>query len=217
VAGKQEQIKLDAHLSALEQVENGLTTTAGDCQEQMSVFQMNPQENNAFEFVVPAQIDLLVAALSCGMTNVATLQISHTVGPPVFSWLGLTDGHHSLSHSADSDPVGVANYVKAERWISEQFAYLLKRLKELPEPDSDGSMFDHTAVLWAQEMGDGRMHDCLSVPFVVAGGPFKTGQYLKFNNEPHQKLLVSVCHAMGLQNPTFGNPAHGTGGLEGLL
>jgi hypothetical protein len=217
VAGKQEQIKLDAHLSALEQVENGLKSGDTSCGDGVSVLEMNPQVNDNFEHVVPAQIDLLVTALSCGMTNVASMQVSHTVGPPVFSWLGLSDGHHSLSHKGDTDTAGVADFVKAERWISEQFAYLLQKLKSLPEPTGDGTMLDHTAVLWAQEMGDGRMHDCLSVPFVVAGGPFKTGKYLKYNGEPHQKLLVSVCHAMGLNNPTFGSPGYGTGPLEGLL
>jgi hypothetical protein len=80
-------------------------------------------------------------------------------------------------------------------------------------------MLDNTIVLWAKELADGRRHDGKSVPFILAGkagGYLKTGRYLNFNGAPHQKLLVSVCQAMGLTNPTFGDPSHGTGPLDGL-
>ena len=80
-------------------------------------------------------------------------------------------------------------------------------------------MLDNSVVLWAKEMGDSRLHVCRSVPFIIAGragGYFKPGKYIDFGGTPHNKLLVSVCHAMGLSNETFGNPAAGTGPAEGL-
>ncbi len=218
MVGKQERIKLDAHLDALETVEKGLVS-GGDCAKPDAPSLLNPQDNGSFPQLVKTQTDLMVLALACGMTNVASLQCSHTVSPVLFSWLGMTDDHHALSHKPDSDPAGVQNFVLAERWFSEQFAYLIQKLKDTPEPTGDGTLFDNTCVLWAKELGDGRMHDCLSVPFVLAGsagGHFQTGKYLQFDGEPHQKLLVSVCHAMGLNNPTFGDPSHGVGGLDGL-
>ncbi|MEM1009690.1 MAG: Tat (twin-arginine translocation) pathway signal sequence domain protein, partial [Myxococcota bacterium] len=73
-------------------------------------------------------------------------------------------------------------------------------------------------ILWCKELGDGRLHKCESVPFVLAGGGsnIKMGRYLKYKNESHQKLLVSICHAMGLQNSTFGDASRSTGPLSGL-
>jgi len=218
MVGQQERIKLDAHLDALETVEKGLVS-GGDCAKPEAPSLLNPKDNGSFPQLVKTQTDLMVLALACGMTQVASLQCSHTVSPVLFSWLGMTDDHHALSHKPDSDPTGVQNFVLAERWFAEQFAYLIQKLKDTPEPTGDGTLFDNTCVLWAKELGDGRMHDCLSVPFVLAGsagGYFQTGKYLQFNGEPHQKLLVSVCHAMGLNNPTFGDPSHGVGGLDGL-
>jgi hypothetical protein len=218
--GTQERLKLEQHLSALEVVESGLQAPAGTCDVPDPVFTLNPLLNENFAAVSHAQIDLMVLALACGMTKVASLQCAHTVGPHVFSWLGLSEGHHSLSHIDDSNQEGLMNFVKAERWYAGEFAYLLSKLKELPEPDGEGTMLDNTVVLWAQELGDGRLHDCVSVPFVLAGGAggyFNTGRYLSLGGAPHQKLLVSVCHAMGLNNPTFGNPAFGTGPLEELV
>src|ERR1041385_8064185 len=159
---------------------------------------------------------MLVTALACGMTNVASIQWTHTVSPLVMSWLGITDGHHSLSHSDDSNTAGVASYVKAERWYTEQFAYFIEQLKATPEPDGSGTLFDTTLVVWCKELGDGRLHDCLSVPFVLtSGGAFRVGRYLTLKDAPHQKLWVSVCQAMGLTNPTFGDPTYGSGPLEG--
>jgi hypothetical protein len=215
----EEKAKLQQHIASIEQIEGGLQEPVAQCGPPESILQVDTQKHENFKDITKTQIDLMCLALSCGMTNVASLQLSHTVGPHVFSWLGLNEGHHTLSHCADESPACVANYVKAERWLSEQFVYLLEKLKTTPEPGADGSMLDHTCLVWAQEMGDGRMHDCLSVPFVIAGkagGYFETGRYQQVQNEPHQKLLVSICHAMGLQNPTFGDPSHGAGPLSGL-
>jgi hypothetical protein len=219
--GYEEKIKLDQHLESLVQLETSLSGSgSGDaCAAPDSVLKVPTQEHQYFADIAQAQIDLMFTALACDMTRVASIQLSHTVGPHVFTWLGLTEGHHSLSHMGDTDVAGVAKYVKAERWITEQFVVLLEKLKNTPEPDGEGSMLDNSCLLWAQEMGDGRMHDCLSVPFVIAGkagGAFQTGRYLNYQSEPHQKLLVSICHAMGLSNPVFGDPSHGAGPLSGL-
>jgi len=217
--GYEEKLKLDQHLESIAQMEGSLGNSTDACAAPGSVLNVPTQQHQYFADITTAQIDLMFTALACDMTRVASLQLSHTVGPHVFTWLGHTDGHHSLSHMPDTDVVGVAKFVEAERWITEQFVVLLEKLKNTPEPEGEGSMLDHTCLLWAQELGDGRLHDCVSVPFVIAGnagGFFQTGRYLQYGSEPHQKLLVSVCHAMGLTNPVFGDPSHGAGPLSGL-
>lgn len=215
--GYEEQTKLDAHLDALRRVETGLAGTVG-CATPKAPATTNPYDNPSFPALGKSQMDLLVTALACGMTRVASIQWTHTVSPLVMSWLGLTDGHHSLSHSDDGNTAGVASYVEAERWYTQQFVYFIEQLKATPEPDGSGTLFDTTLVVWCKELGDGRLHDCLAVPFVLtSGGIFRVGRYLKLDHAPHQKLWVSVCQAMGLTNPTFGDPSYGTGPLEGLV
>ena len=218
--GAEEQHKLDAHLEALRRTEVGLSGPASNlsCDAPPPVMQLDPNAHQNFADITRAQTDLIVTALACGLTRVATLQLSHTVGPHVFSWLGLSEGHHSLSHMDDSNTAGVAQFVTAERWISEQFAYLLQQLDALPEPDGEGTLLDNTLVVWAKELADGRLHDNVSVPFILAGASrhLSLGRYLQLGGAPHQKLLVSLCHAMGLDNATFGDPSHGSGPLEGL-
>lgn len=215
--GAEERAKLEAHLDALRRVETGLSGTLG-CAAPAAPSITNPYDNPGFPAIGKAQMDLLVTALACGMTRVASIQWTHTVAPTVFSWLSLTDGHHSLSHSDDANTSGVDAYVKAERWYTEQFVYFIEQLKATPEPDGSGTLFDTTLVVWCKELGDGRLHDCVSVPFVMnSGGVFRVGRYADFGGAPHQKLWVSVCQAMGLTNPTFGDPSYGSGPLEGLV
>lgn len=218
--GAEEHSKLDAHLGALRRVETGLFGGPGPdgCAAPAPIAQLDPNAHENFAELTRMQTDLLVSALGCGMTRVASLQLSHTVGPHVFSWLGLSEGHHSLSHMDDSNAAGVAQFVKAERWIAEQFRYLLEQLASYPEPGGEGTLLDHTLVVWAKELADGRLHNNESVPFVLAGAPgyLDLGRYLKLGGQPHQKLLVSICHAMGLDNPSFGDASHGEGPLAGL-
>lgn len=220
--GAEEGHKLETHLEALRRVELGLTggsMTPGAACAPPSPFTMDPMEAANFPAVGRAQTDLLVAALACGKAQVASLQWSHTVSPVQFSWLNISSGHHDLSHKGDSENAGVNEFVRAQRWFAEQFLYLLDRLAELPEPGQEGSMLDHSLVAWVTELGDPRAHTCRQVPFVLAGkagGWLTTGRYLRYPGESHQKLLTSMCRAMGLETPYFGDPAVATGELAGL-
>jgi hypothetical protein len=217
--GASERAKLDVHMDAIRSVENSLTAALGSCDAGEPPGTMNLQDYANFPAIAKAQIDLGTQALACGMTNVVTVQLTHTVSPVAFSWLGITDGHHSLSHSADSDAGGVANYIACERWFAEQFLYMVDRMKALEDPESGGSLFDNTVILWAQEMGDGRMHVCTDVPFILAGsagGFFNPGQLIDFGGIYHNRLLVSIAQALGVNIETFGDPNGGSGFLEEL-
>ncbi|MBK8261940.1 MAG: DUF1552 domain-containing protein [Nannocystis sp.] len=217
--GAEERPKLDAHLEALAQVEKGLSGVVG-CAVPDAPAAVNALDNGAFPEVGAAQLDLLTLALACDMTRVASIQFSHTVSPTVLSWLGQSEGHHSLSHIDDSNVAGVDQFVAAERWFAEQFRGLIERLAMIPEPDGDGTLLDNTLVVWAKEMGDSRAHVCTGVPFVLAGGAGgylpSGGRLLQFPGVSHGRLLVSICQAMGLSNDTFGNATYGAGPLEGL-
>ena len=211
--GREQAAKLDLHLDSLREVERGLG--ASTCDGGVPVPDLAIHDNDRFPAIGRVQMDLLVAALACGATRVASIQWAHTVAPQVFTWLGLSDGHHALSHNDDNNVAGAAAFVKAERWFAEQFGYLVGKLAATPDPEG-GTLLDSTVVLWAKEMGDSRLHACTEVPFVLAGAGFRPGRYLRTGGAPHGRLLVSICHALGLPVPSFGNPAAGDGPLAGL-
>jgi hypothetical protein len=213
--GTEEQHKLDQHMTSLRELERVLG--GGSCSGGTPVADLPIHANDNFPVIGKTQMDLLVASLACGATNVASIQWAHTVAPTVFTWLGQSEGHHGLSHMDDGNTAGVAAFVLAERWFATQFGYLLDKLAAAPDPEGGGSLLDTTLVVWAKEMGDSRAHVCTEVPFVLAGGgAFTPGRYLRTGGAAHAKLLVSICQAMGLVNTTFGNPAAGSGPLAGL-
>jgi hypothetical protein len=214
--GGEERVKLESHLASLREVEKGVQTPAGaGCQVPAEPARVGLYDNDVFPQVAKLQIDMAVQALACGLTRVASVQLSHTIGDRVYTWLGVGEGHHSLSHTDDGRADKIAEFVKVERWNAEQFGYLLTRLKQTPDP-AGGNLLDGTVVLWAKELGDGRMHTCESVPWVLAGGggtAWRTGRYLRLGGAKHTRVLVSLCHAFGLELQTFGDPASGSGPL----
>jgi hypothetical protein len=103
-------------------------------------------------------------------------------------------------------------------WYAEQFAALLDELDAVPE--GDGTLLDHTVVLWGNELGRGNSHARTKIPFVMAGGAngyFRTNRFLQYDNDSHSNLLVSICNAMGMETTTFGNPAYCQGPLRMLV
>ncbi|MDP2311033.1 MAG: DUF1552 domain-containing protein [Pseudomonadota bacterium] len=215
--GSAERAKLDAHLESLRAMERALEG-AGGCEPPVLGAIDNHNSNANFPAVARAQLELAVQALACDMTRVASVQMSHTISTTVHSWVGASSEHHSLSHVDDGNTSGVAEFIATERWFAEEVAYVLGRLTELPSPDGEGSLLDGTVVLWCKELGDGRAHTCVDVPWVIAGGggALRTGRYVDLGGLNHAHVLVSICQALGLDLDTFGDPNAGAGPAEAL-
>jgi hypothetical protein len=217
--GSLEKQKLDAHLTSIQQLARRVGGLAANSCGGLSAPKLTDSKSNEqFPSVGELQTDMLVAAAACDLSRVLSLQWTHTVSPTIMSWAGASEGHHELSHKDDSNTQGVASFVEAERWFATQFANFLGKLEAVSEPDGSGSLLDTSTIVWVKELGDGRLHDYKSVPFVIAGGGngyWKLGRYLQLGGAPHQKLLVSLCHSMGIETETFGVPDI-TGALPGL-
>lgn len=209
--GSGQRGKLEYHLDSLEQLERSLQFDL-TCDEPREPEAMGINQNDNFPALTRQQIDLAVQVLACGATNVVSLQLSYTLGETVFRWLDQTDGHHTLSHMDDHQVEGVDSFMTCERWYAEQFAYLLSRLADYPDPETGGSMLDSTLVLWPSEIGDGRQHLCEDVPWIIggnAGGFFTSGQYLSLGGVTHDRVLTTISNAFGLSDTSFGKGTDG--------
>jgi hypothetical protein len=164
------------------------------------------------------QTELLVMALACDTTRVATLQWQEALGnDSTFTWLGHTETHHDISHKGDGDATGQQQMIAIGTWFSEQLAYMLQLMSEIPE--GDGTMLDNTVVLWCNELAKGNAHNRIDMPYVLAGscgGYLRPGRWLQYANTSHNDLLVSLCNAMDVPVNTFGNPAYCSGPLPNL-
>ncbi len=208
--GADDQRKLDAHLTGIRDIERTLAPQGrkpAACRAPAEPSAERPLENDSYPIVGKLQMDLMAMALACDLTRVASLQWSTAQSGIQFSWLGHTEAHHGLSHQADDSDEARKELTAINRWYSEQFAYLLTKLDQVKE--GDGTLLDHTLVMWCNEQGNGDRHTDSDLPFVLAGGAngrIRTGRYLKLPAETaHNDLYVSVLHAMGFPEvTTFG-------------
>jgi hypothetical protein len=220
-AGAQDRQRLDQHAELVRDLEVRLQNEAvlGEaCVVPGTPPGTAPDDANTMHLVSQQQLDLMVMALACDVTRVASIQYSNGKNHTQFPWIGSMGDGHELSHAGDTDAGAWAEWSTREAWYSEQFAYLLGKLAAIPE--GAGTMLDHTLILWANELAQGNTHSHNRMPFVLAGsagGVIETGRLLTYAGLPHNNLLVSVLNAFGVEATTFGAPEHCTGPLDGLV
>ena len=220
--GAADRQKIEAHLQSVEEVEQSIDGSGGaltGCAQPDEPADVDHQANDLYPEIGKAQMDLLVMALACDLTRVASLQWSTAQGGVRFGWLGHSAHHHNLSHEADNDAGARAQLIEINRWYAEQFAYLLDRLAA--QPEGAGTLLDNTIVLWVNELGNGDSHQKTDIPFVLAGnfgGVLDTGRFVQCGGAAHNDLYIALLHAFGQRDvTTFGNPAVATGPLSGVL
>jgi hypothetical protein len=168
------------------------------------------KDNDSIPRISRMQIELMVQSFKADFARVATIQYTNSVGGARMRWIGVNEGHHDLSHKPDSDKDAVEKLTKINKWFCGELAHLAKRLAETPEPGGEGSMLDHTTLVWTNELGKGNSHTLNDTPFVLVGEGlgFKMGRALRYKQTPHNRLLLSFAHAFGHRLERFGNPDH---------
>jgi len=163
------------------------------------------------------QMDLMVSAMQCGLTRVATLQWGNSNDQTAYSWLGVNTLGHDMAHNNNNCDPGHGKKLKVYRWYSEQFAYLLGKLSAIPE--GGGTMLDNTLVLWASEFGDSNGHSSNNMLWLLMGnaaGHFRSGRILDLRGRSVNDVHASLCNAFGIADKTFGNPAYCAGAVTEL-
>jgi hypothetical protein len=166
------------------------------------------KENDRIPQISKMQIDLLVNSFAADFARVGTLQYTNSVGQARMRWLGVTEGHHELSHHEDKQTESQEKLTKINKWFCEQLAYMAKRLAETPEPGGPGSLLDNTLLVWTNELGKGNSHTLDNIPFVLVGNglDFRMGRSVKYPKVPHNRLLLALAHGFGHRIEKFGNP-----------
>jgi hypothetical protein len=178
------------------------------------------EQNDRMPKISRMQIELVVSSLAADFARVMTLQFTNSVGQPHMKWLGVDEGQHELSHEPNTNEAAQEKLTKINAWYAGEIAHLAQRLAETPEPGGSGSLLDNTTILWTNELGEGNSHSLDDIPWVMIGGGlgFQMGRALQFPGVPHNRLHLSLAHAMGHTSLVrFGNPDYcGDGPLTGL-
>jgi len=212
---------LDQHLTLVRSLEKELQSNDQEKALKHPVPELDPSielVNDNTPQISRMQIDLLVNALANDMARVATLQYMRSVGQAQMRWLGIEEGHHTLSHDPDGNQASQDKLKKINTWFAGELAYLAKRLSETPEPTGEGSMLDNTLIVWTNELGKGNSHTLDNIPMVMIGGGagFKMGRNLKLDKVAHNRLWMTLAKAMGHDLQTFGKAELCEGGVLDL-
>ncbi|MCD0463607.1 DUF1552 domain-containing protein [Roseiconus lacunae] len=204
---------LDQHLQNVRQLETQIAAASSESELVHPEPDIDPNielVNDNTPDISRMQIDLLVNGLANDLSRVATLQFMRSVGQARMRWLGIDEGHHSLSHEPDGDEQAHQKLRRINAWFAGELAYLAKRLSEIPEPGRPGeTLLDNTQIVWLNELGKGNSHTLDDIPFLLVGGGagFKTGRAIDCGGVPHNRLWMSIAHGLGHQNlTTFGSP-----------
>ncbi len=211
----QDRVLLEAHTEYVRDIEKRLQVVGTQsCDLPNLGPRIDPQVFGNIPEVFRLFSDLLVSAFSCGQTHVGSLQWTRSGGQS-YPFLNV-NAHHNAAHEPYGTP-GNEECIVVNTWFSEQLAYLLQSLKDMPDPSGDGTLLDHTLVVSGNELGEGNNHSHNNIPFVMAGnlgGHFKMGRYLDYSGEgnkgySHSRLLVSVQQAFGIESDSFGDYSQG--------
>ncbi len=229
-----DRTKLEMHLTLVEQLRQKLEKDSilgcdqqgvDDLQQRLGQAAFDSKANAQYPETGRRQIDVLVQALACGITNTAVMQHGTSSGYKSYpeQWIGEninTPFHeHEIAHKyAFEDPDNpsiIAARMKVEDFYCRQFAYLLEALDSVDEGDGT-SLLDNTVVYWTHTFARGT-HSTKEMSYVLAGAKHKLagGRFHSFPGVPHNNMLVELCNLMGLDDvTTFGEPTACTGALS---
>ena len=159
-----------------------------------------------FEEHTKLMFDLQVLGFRADVTRVSSMIMSRELSSMTFGQIGVPEQHHAVSHHRN-DPELIAKKAKIDVYQAQLLAYFLDRLKATP--DGDGTLLDHSLVLYGGGMGNGNLHRHTDLPCLAAGklgGAMKTGHHLAYpTNTPMTNLLLTILAASGIPQEKLGD------------
>ena len=213
--GAGDREKLDEYFTSIRELEQRLAQANAWSKKPKPKVDAKPPVNNqnSADLIGKTRVwfDLIHLALQTDSTRLVTLQLLGTSSVPPIQ--GVSQGHHDLSHHGQ-DPAKIAQLRVLE---IEKMKTLLVFLQQLRETKEDGqSLLDRTMVFFSSNLADASKHSVKNMPVLLAGGGFKHGQHLAFDenkNPPLCNLFVSMLQRMEIETDKF---ASSTGTLTGL-
>lgn len=216
-ASHRDRQKLDEYLTAVREIEQRIEkaeSTAAERPDYIREFEAPRGVPASYEEHLQMMGDLMVLAFQSDTTRVCTFMLANEGSNRSYRPIGVNEGHHSLSHH-QNDPVKQAKISEINEFHARQAAYVFQKMKSIPE--GDGTLLDHSMIVYGAGISDGNRHNNENLPIVVAGGgngTLTTGRHVRFEFEtPMANLLLSLGHRMGVRAERFGDS---TGLLPGL-
>ena len=212
--GGMDRVRIDQYLEDVREIERRLQIAVHSAATTPSM-SMPYGVPESFAEHIKLQFDLLALAFQGDITRVGTLLYARDLTGRVYPESGTDISFHGGSHHAE-DPGRIAVYAKLNQYHVKTLAYFVEKLKSIPE--GDGTLLDHSLVLYGSNMGNSNQHLHYDVPHVLIGGAsgrMKGNRHLAFPSKtiPTGNLLLSILDKFDVHQDSFGDS---TGRIEAL-
>jgi hypothetical protein len=205
--GARDKNKLSEYLEAIRDIERRIQLAeAQNASFKMPLMDKPGGIPDDFSEHAKLMIDLQVIAFQADLTRVGTFMIAREGSNRSYKQIEVPDGHHSVTHH-QNDPDKIDKTIKINEFHVKTFAYYVDKMKNTP--DGDGSLLDHSMLLYGSSISDGNKHTHDDLPLVLVGGgngQIKGGRHLSYPNEtPMNNLLVAMLDKAGVKTEKFGD------------
>ena len=212
--GPGDRLKLAQYLDAVRDVERRIQMAEDQSNRELPVVQQPAGVPATFQKHMRLMFDLQLLAWQTDLTRVVSFMVGREISGRTYPEIGIPDAHHPLSHHLD-DPAKIATMSKINTYHVSLFAEFVDRLRSTP--DGDGSLLDHSLLLYGAGMSNSNAHAPVNLPVMLAGGAgggLRGGRHLTHSKDtPMANLLVAVMDALGVPMDQVGNS---TGRLDVL-
>ena len=212
--GPNDRRKMDEYLSAVREIEKRIEGAEKDNRELTPSIEKPAGIPITFNDYAKLMYDLQVVAFEADLTRISTLVVAREGSMRVYPEIGIPDPHHPLTHHRNNQE-WIEKVTQINCLHAELFAYFLGRLKSTR--DGDGTLLDHSMIVYGSGLGDGNRHTHEDLPILLAGrgdGSLKPGRHIVYEKgTPMTNLYLTLLDRIGVRPETIGDSA---GKLEHL-
>ncbi len=202
--GPRDRVRLGDYLDNLREIERRIQR-----QEARGATEVNAPDApigvpDSFDEHVALLFDLLAVAYQADITRVFSFMMSRELSQRTYPQIGVTEQHHSVSHH-QNNPEKMAQVVKINTYYARMYAKFLEKLQSTP--DGDGSLLDHSLIIYGAGMADSNMHATDPLPLVAIGGGVGTGhRHIQLpTRTPIGNFWLNVADKFGKPMDSFGD------------
>ena len=202
--GSTDQAKLDQYLEAVRDIERRIQMAEAQSERELPVVDQPAGIPDTFGEHTKMMFDLLALAYETDLTRVATFMMGREITGRPYAEIGVPDAHHPISHH-QRDPVKLEKLMKINLYHAELFAEFIARLNSTP--DGDGTLLDHSMIVYGAGMADSNSHYSGNLPILLAGGAAGTGgRHMQHEPDtPLANLHLSLLDKMGVPIESLGD------------
>jgi hypothetical protein len=203
--GARDKVRLDQYLEHVREVEARIQRAEKQATTEITIPLAPVGIPDSWEEHATVMFDLLALAFEADITRVFTFMLNREASQLVFPNLGFNEPWHHVSHHGN-EPEKLALLVKLNTWQIEIFGKFLDRLHKTA--DGDGTLLDHSTLLWGSGMSDSNTHSPLDVPYLMVGkgaGAFGGNRHLVAPKGTQlANLMLTVAQKHGAEIDKFG-------------